>query len=163
MEYLDLYDNERNLTNEKICRGDEIPDNRYILLTCIIIENSKNELLMQFTSPEKNSVWALTGGHVTTGEDTLSTIIRESKEELGLELDRDNIELITTKQCGPTFFDLYYVQKDVTIEELSLQKEEVDFVKWCTLDELDKYSKEGTLRKSNINMLNDFKKYKNLK
>ena len=84
MEYLDLYDNERNLTNEKICRGDEIPDNRFILLTCIIIENSKNELLMQFTSPEKNSVWALTGGHVTTGEDTLSTIIRETKEELGV-------------------------------------------------------------------------------
>ena len=31
MEYLDLYDNERNLTNEKICRGDEIPDNSFIV------------------------------------------------------------------------------------------------------------------------------------
>lgn len=163
MEYLDLYDNERNLTNEKICRGDEIPDNRFILLTCIIIENSKNELLMQFTSPEKNSVWALTGGHVTTGEDTLSTIIRETKEELGLNLENDKIELITTKQCGHTFFDLYYVQKDVSINDLILQKEEVDYVKWCTLDELDQYINERTLRKSNINMLNDFRKYKNLK
>ena len=34
------------------------------------------------------------------------------------------------------FFDLYYLEKDIDIKDLVLQEEEVELVKWVTLDEI---------------------------
>ncbi len=70
LEYLDLYDENKNLTGEKIIRPKgkpQVPKNRYINLVIIFIRNSKGEFLFQKTSKEKGSVWATTGGHVQSG------------------------------------------------------------------------------------------------
>lgn len=40
MEYRDLYDENKNLTGEKISIGDDIPKDKYINTVVIFIENS---------------------------------------------------------------------------------------------------------------------------
>ena len=43
MEYRDLYDENKNLTGEKIKKGDSVPNGRYYITVVVWIENSKGE------------------------------------------------------------------------------------------------------------------------
>ena len=152
MEYLDVYDKDRNKTGKIIIRGDKsnITDGEYINLVLIFMKNSKNEYLIQKTSIEKGGVWATTGGHVKSGSDSRQTVIEEVQEELGLDISNDDFKLIDTNFFGHAMLDAYYMEKDIDIDLLKLQKEEVNFVKWLSQDDIYKLIEKGTFRKSNI-------------
>ena len=80
MELLNVYDNEGNLLDKVIPRGDKsvvLNDNEHIGVVVIFIENSKGEFLMQKTSVEKGSEYSSTGVHIDKGETPLSSIVRE--------------------------------------------------------------------------------------
>ena len=47
MEYRDLYNSDRILTGEKILKGEQIPENNYIMMVVIFIENNNHEFLIQ--------------------------------------------------------------------------------------------------------------------
>ena len=139
MELLDIYDNEGNITGRKIIRGDKtaiLKDNEHIAIAVIFIENNKSEFLIQKTSQEKGGEFSSTGGHVDSGETPLETIKREVKEELGINIDNDLIE-----EYGYLLYDmplryLFYLRKDIDIKDIVIQKEEVDYVKYMTIDEI---------------------------
>ena len=84
-EYTDLYDENKNLTGEKLFRekGTKliVPKGRYSIVVLVFIENSKGEFLFQMTSKRKKNVWATTGGHVKSGHTSKEAIIEEIKEE----------------------------------------------------------------------------------
>ena len=63
MEIRDLYDKDRNLTGETILKGEQIPENRYIIVMLIFIQNSEGKFLIQKRSKIKNGKYATTGGH----------------------------------------------------------------------------------------------------
>ena len=154
MEYLDLYDKNKKLTGKKILRGvDEIPKDNYINIVVIFIENSKGEFLIQKTSIKKGSIWATTGGHVKSGQTSKEAIIEETKEELGIDISKEKIKLIVSKRFDDVFIDSYYLKKDINIDKLLLQKEEVELVKWLSIDEINKLIKENKFRESNIEFL----------
>lgn len=56
-EYTDLYDDNKNLTGEKIFREKgtklEVPKGKYTIVVLAFIENSKGEFLFQMTSKER--------------------------------------------------------------------------------------------------------------
>ena len=139
MEKRDLYDANRNLTGETIFKGESIPDGRYIVVVLVYIQNSKGEFLIQKRSLEKNGKYASTGGHAKSGETGLQGIITEIKEELGLDVTQNELELIFSgrEDKEQVFFDLFYLKKDFDIQNLTLQKEEVDFVKWFSVSEIN--------------------------
>lgn len=109
--------------------------------------NSKNEVLLQKRSPNKNefpNVWDVAvGGHVRSGQKSLQTAQRETEEELGLDLKEDDFEFAFSFVDSMTykdltindFVDVYIVRKDVDLKRLQLQKEEVGTVKWMPLTE----------------------------
>lgn len=153
LEYLDLYDENKNLTGEKIIRPKgkpQVPKNRYINLVIIFIRNSKGEFLFQKTSKEKGSVWATTGGHVQSGQTSENAIINEVSEELGIDISADNFKLIDTSKFGIVFIDTYYLKKDIDINNLKLQVEEVELVEWLSLQKINNLIAHNKLRKSNI-------------
>lgn len=155
MEYLDLYDEKCKRIGKTILRGSEIPDKCYIMITIIFIENSNHEYLFQLTSKEKGGVWATTGGHVKSGDDSFNTILREVEEELGYELNPERIKLIHRGMSNGRIFDVYYIKEDIDIEKLTLQKEEVDQVKWLSKKDIEALVKEGLIRLSNVKIMND--------
>ena len=59
MEYLDLYDENRNLIGEKILRSRDmkIEDGKYIYIVIVFIQNSEGKFLIQKTSKEKESIF----------------------------------------------------------------------------------------------------------
>lgn len=137
MELLDLYDDSGNKTGEVIERGTKI-NNGNVMLSIIFIKNSNNEFLIQKTSEEKDSIFSSTGGHVTHNENGLNTIVRELEEELGLKVSPNEVKFIDflkmpNKHC---VVNLYLLEKNINIETLKLQKEEVDYVKWMSKGEI---------------------------
>ena len=123
MEKRDLYDKNRNLTGETIFKGEPIPEGKYIIVILVTIQNSKGEFLVQKRSKQKDGKYAFTGGHVKTGETSIEGMMAEIKEEIGLSVEPEELELIFS---------------DLNISELVLQEEEVESVQWSTLEEIEK-------------------------
>ena len=104
----------------------------------IILLNENNEILIQKRSSSVSYCplkWELSSsGHVKSGESVLEAAIRETKEELGVLLDANNMKLIHSSIMGNALSHTYIARiKNST--EFNLQKEEVEEVKYVSLYE----------------------------
>lgn len=125
-----------------------MPIGKYIIVVLVFIENSNGEFLFQMTSKRKNSVWATTGGHVKSGQTSKQTILEEIKEELGIEINSKEIKLFKTYKYEGAFKDVYYIKKDVNIYDLTYQKDEVEYAKYLTKEEIIKLiNTNGNIKK----------------
>lgn len=138
MEERDLYDENRNLTDLKINKGDNTPQGLYHLTVVVFIENDKGELLLQKRTKAKGSQWALTGGHPKSGEDSVQGILSEIKEELGFEAENADLKLIRSYRTQNSFRDVFYLRKNLDIKSLTIQKDELEDIKWFTTEEIIK-------------------------
>lgn len=148
MEYLNVYDNNKNKLDKKIVRGDKLSNDEHILVAVIFIKNKDNKYLIQKTSLEKGGLYSTTGGHVLYNEDSKTSIIREVKEELGIDIANDDIKYIGSILFGVPFGDIYYLEKDIDIDNVKLQKEEVSYVSYMTKEEIDDLIKKEKITKS---------------
>ena len=151
MEKRDLYDKERKLTGETIFKGDAIPENKYIVVVLVFIQNSEGKFLVQKRSERKNGKYATTGGHPKSGENSIEGIITEVKEEIGLDLNPADLKLYFSgrSETEQVFWDDYYIKMDVpNIESLKLQEEEVASVEWLSENEIHKLMKEDKFFKN---------------
>lgn len=91
------------------------------------------------------NIWDVTaGGHVLAGEFGFEAIIREAKEELGIELNKNEMTFlgssISTNNkadiINKHFNEYYIVNKDLDETRLTLQKEEVSEVKWIDKNDI---------------------------
>lgn len=156
LEKRDLYDANRNLTGKTIYKGEEIPEGSYINVVLVFIQNSEGKFLIQKRSERKNGLYATTGGHPKSGENSLQGIITEVKEEIGIDLNPEDVELYYGGRSDEerVFWDDYYVKMDIpNIENLKLQEEEVASVHWFTADEII------DLMKNDLFFMNHFEEF----
>lgn len=135
-ELRDLYDENSNKTDKTYRKGDKIPKGYYPMVVMIVIRNSKGEFLMQKRSTAKGGDWGVTGGHPKSGETPLEGIITEVKEELGLDFANEKIIEYDSGCDGTECYKMYFVNKDISIENIKIQEEELSEVRWFTLSEL---------------------------
>ncbi len=152
MEYLQVFDQKGNALNESVVRNKKmnLPNGKYFKTVIVYIQNSKGEILIQKTSKQKGSEWATTGGHVPFAVSSLDTMHNEILEELGIDIEKEKLEYIWTEKDSDALQDDYFLQMDIDIDKLSLQKEEVEFVKWITVSEIEKMIQENNFREGNI-------------
>ena len=152
MEYLQVFNKDKKALDEKVLREDKykLPDGKYFMIVLIFIMNSEGKFLMQKTSKSRNSCIATTGGHVSYGDTGLITVFKEAKEELGLDLDTNEIQYIDTLIFKNGIEEIYFVNKDIDINTLTIQKEEVDYVEWFTVDEIKELINKKEFREGNI-------------
>lgn len=82
-------------------------------------------------------MWDVTcGGCSVAGETSRDTVRRELKEELGLDLSFENIRPNLTVNFDNGFDDFYLINRDIDLASLTLQAEEVQAVRWASLDEI---------------------------
>ena len=163
MELLDVYDNNGNRTGRVVVRGDksiELNSNEHIAVGVIYIENDQGEFLIQKTSKEKGDNYSSTGGHIDSGETPLESIKRETKEELGLNIDdEDIIELGYLLYDRPIRF-MFYLKKNVDIKELVIQEEEVEYVKFMAIEEINNLIQNGLMVESHAKIFKKVMEYK---
>jgi len=147
MELWDIYDENRVRTGKTIVRGQNFGDERYHLIIHVAIFDSKGRMLIQRRLKEKKpwpDLWDIScGGSVIAGEDSRTAAQREVMEELGLKVDLTDVRPHFTMNYVRGFDDFYTVIRDVKIEDLKLQKEEVADAKWATIEEIKKLHEEG--------------------
>ena len=164
MELWDLYDKNRKLTEDTMVRGDEMKPDTYHLVIHVVIFNSENQMLIQKRKHDKASnpnMWDISvGGSVTAGETSQFGAMRETEEELGLQIDLHNQlpHLSITFERG--YDDIYIVNREADIRKLAVPNDEVSDVKWATIDEILQMIAEGTFinyRQSLIQLLFDMR------
>ncbi|MCQ2570767.1 MAG: NUDIX domain-containing protein [Candidatus Saccharibacteria bacterium] len=105
------------------------------------IYNDKNEILVQKRSMAKRKYpgyWDMPcAGHVEAGESTVNGVIREAKEEIGVDIAEKDCEFVfefiedSAWEIGQVFF----VKINKNVDEFALQEEEVDSVSWLNFDD----------------------------
>ena len=166
MELWDLYDSGRNKLNKTMIRGEKQPKNTYRIIVHICIFNSKGKMLIQQRQPFKkgfSNMWDITvGGSAIAGDDSRTAAQRELLEELGIDHDFSVLRPALTINFELDFDDMYVIKKDVEIDKLKLQYEEVQKVKWADQEEINKLLDEGMFipyHKSLIDLLFYMKDY----
>ena len=83
------------------------------------------------------------GGGVDAGETSRQGAEREFREELGIPLDLSGLRPSVTVNFDGGFDDFYILTKDLSLESLTLQKEEVRSVRWASLKEVLEMREQG--------------------
>ena len=135
-ELRDLYDINSNKTDKTYYKGDTIPEGYYPMVVMVVIRNSKGEFLMQKRVESKGGDWGVTGGHPKSGETPIEGIITEVREELGLDFSNEKFIEFDSGCDGKDCYKMYFVTKDINIEDISIQKEELSEVRWFSMEEL---------------------------
>ena len=143
-EYWDIYDKNRKKTGKIVERGvyEFEPGEYHIVVTGIIL-NSKNEILITKRAEHKKFglMWECNGGSVLAGETSLQGVIRELKEEVGVEFKKREAIFLKEVKGGkkyPDFKDLWLFRRDVKKEEITFPDGEAIDYKWVTIDEFMK-------------------------
>lgn len=156
-EQIDLYTIDRERTGETAFRGTHLADGRYRLVIHVCIFNSRGEMLIQHRHPEIlrwPGYWDVSvGGAATAGDTSRSAAERETREELGIELDftRERPAISVTFRGG--FDDFYLVTADLDADSLVLQAEEVTEARWASLQEIESMIDEGSFIPYEKNLL----------
>ena len=153
MEFWEVLDGEGNPTGEIIEKFDKkvFENGIYHLGTDVWIINSENKILIQKRSKHKRvepNVWAMTGGSVILGEKSLEAIVREAKEELDIDINSDDLKLITKFKTSNVWIDTYILKGDYDISKMNFKEEEVSDAKWVTWKEIDDLVKNGQFMKN---------------
>ncbi|MBO5348274.1 MAG: NUDIX domain-containing protein [Clostridia bacterium] len=112
-----------------------------------IIDEKGNILLQKRSSNKKlwPNMWDVTvGGHVDAGEFGRQALIREVKEELGIEINDDDIKYLVgstsiNKQgdiINKHYNECYLITKNIDISDIKIQIEEVSEVRYFSKKEL---------------------------
>lgn len=150
MEYLDVVDENGNQTGEIKLRKECHRDGDWHKVAYIFVVNEKGEVILQKRSKEKETnpnKWTVSAsGHLSAGDSEIEGAIRELEEEIGVKAEEKDLQyLFTVKE---QYVDdkmkishvgiVYLLEKNVKIEELVLQKEEVSDVKYVPYKEFEK-------------------------
>lgn len=140
MEIWDVLDEHGNHTGRTMVRGEKMNPGEYYLAVHIWIKNSEGQYLIQKRSEEKTlwpGVWAVTGGAVVSGETSLQAAMREVEEELGVRPQGNSMCFLTRIKRKDWFTDLWLLQQDIEIADITMQPGEVDDVRWSTADAIN--------------------------
>lgn len=111
------------------------------------IINKKNEVLLQYRCKDKKlypDTWdASFAGHISAGESSIDAVIREGKEEIGINVDLNKLEYVLTNKeivkykdiDSREFVDIFILRQDFSLDDISFQEEEVSDAKYVSIDE----------------------------
>ena len=160
MELFDLYTADRMKTGRTMVRGEPTPEGYYRLVVHVCIFNQKGEMLIQQRQPFKrgwSNLWDITvGGSAVSGDSSQSAAERETREELGLSIDLTDVRPTMTIYFEHGFDDYYVLTQEVDLNALQLQEEEVQAVRWASLEEILQMIDDGQFipyEKSQIELL----------
>ena len=96
-EIWDLYNEKRELTGRDHIRGEEIPQGYYHLVVHVWIRDGNGKHLISQRSADRPMLplkWECVGGSALKGEDSMEAALRETKEEVGIDLSPDDGRIV---------------------------------------------------------------------
>ena len=152
-ELIDVYDAQRNRTGKTVPReGAFMHEGEYMLYVLAIVQDLQGNYLITRRSLDKHWAagwWEVTGGGVLSGETSEQAVVREVREEVGLDVTGQDLapvhsyENVDSKGGDNYIVDIYRFSLDVTEDDVTLQDSEAIGCKFATWDEICALAEEG--------------------
>ena len=123
--------------------------------------NDDKKILVQKRSKYKKlepNVWAMTGGSVIYGETPTQTIVREAKEELGIDLNPNRLQFMTEFKTQNVWVKTFILKQNLDISQMIFSEDEVADAKWLTWNEIDDLVKDDNFIQNRWNFVKDYLK-----
>ncbi|MBE6787911.1 MAG: NUDIX domain-containing protein [Ruminococcaceae bacterium] len=147
IEKWDILDENGLPTGKTTLRGRNFLKNgEYHLVVHIWVFSSDGKILIQRRSDNKPLMpgeWAATGGAAVSGENSYTAANRELFEELGICSNSKTLKKAFRIKRRNSLLDVWFLESNVPIEKLKLQKTEVAEAKWVTVNELKTMIEDG--------------------
>ena len=139
MEKFDIYNAQKQKIGTGHPRGVPLPKGQYRFLATVIVYNAAGELLMQQRVASKkswSSYWTPgASGAVIAGETVAEGASRELLEELGIAHDFSNTPSRLSVSFAEGWDEIWLLEWNGDLSELTLQVEEVSAARWVTRDQ----------------------------
>ena len=150
-EFFDVLDENGNKTSKTKLRSEVHRDGDWHKAVHIWIINNNGDVLLQRRCATKDSnpnmLDISSAGHLSAGDDSLTGAIRELKEELNLDVNKEDLKLIKTLKrsskyietfINNEFDDLYILRTDKKLEDMKYQEEEISEIMFVPYKEFKK-------------------------
>lgn len=154
MEIIKVLDKKGNYKGYKKDRQDNLNDDEYVKVIHLWIKIDEDKYLVHQRCKFKKVdpfVWSTVAGYVLNEENTMETLKRELKEEIGVDTIDSEFKLLDTLFPygeNKAIADVYLLEKNINIDTCVLQKEEVM--------DISVFSKEEIETAITIGMFNNF-------
>lgn len=159
-EYFDVLDENGEKTGRTKLRREVHRDGDWHRAVDVFVVKG-DEVLLQKRCATKDSypdTWDLScGGHITAGEDSPETAVRELEEELGLKVRPEELEFVGSFKASArpapdfinnSFNDMYVLRTEAEISELRFQEEEISALKYVPIREFREMVRRGVVYSS---------------
>ena len=147
MELFDLYTADRVKLDRTMVRGDAVPEGCYRIVVHVCVFDPEGRMLIQQRQPFKegwSNMWDITvGGSAVAGDTSRTAAERETREEIGLDIDLTDVRPSLTLYWEHGFDDYYLLTRELDPASLHLQYEEVQAVRWATREEIHRMIDDG--------------------
>lgn len=152
-ELWDIYDENKKLTGRTMRRNDwNMEPGDYHLTVLGVVRHTDGRYLITrrvMTKGWAPGWWEVSGGGVMAGEDSRTAVLREVREETGLDVSGwDGGYLFTYRRDNPQekdnyFVDVYRFTGDFTEQDLHMQAEETDGWMLADAGEIQAFARKG--------------------
>ena len=148
-ELIDICDESNNLTNIQKMKSEAHRMGLWHRAAHIWLYNSKGEILLQLRAKEKPlfpDMWDVSvAGHISSGEDSITSALREIEEEIGLKVKKEDLEFFKLRKVKAIYKGIkncefhysYFLKFDGEIKKLKLQDEEVQEIRFLPIKRIE--------------------------
>lgn len=152
-EYWDIYDAKKQKTGRRMKRNDWcLEDDEYHLTVLGVVRHADGRFLITqrvMTKQWAPGWWEVSGGAAMAGEDSMDAVLREVREETGLDVSgwQGGYQFTYHRENpgkGDNYFvDVYRFTGDFTEEDVHVQTEEAGGFKLATAEEIRALADQG--------------------
>lgn len=156
-ELIDIVDAKGNPTGKTALKSEIHKNGWYHNTIHLWLYNTKGEILLQQRSHKKAIyplLWDVSvAGHIDAGETFIEAALRETKEEIGLQLNASDLQKIGTRLHQSEYKDgaikdyefhqVYISKTENAIYELTPQEDEVEALKFVSFSEFEELLKNS--------------------
>lgn len=107
----------------------------------ILLRGNQVLLTRRFNTDFQDGKYGLPSGHIEEGERVSDSLVRETREEVGLELDPKNVEMSHVMHRGKgahdrEYIDFFFVCRNWSGEPEIKEPHKCDHMQWFDLDHL---------------------------
>lgn len=153
MELWDIYDENKQPTGRTMVRDDwNMKDDEFHLTVQAAIMRPDGRFLItrrKLTKSWGAGWWEVSGGGVLSGETSREAVIREVREETGLDVTSAKSDLAFTyrrdnhEEKNNYFVDVYRFELDFDESDVTVQEEEVEEFRLATPEEIRALGEQG--------------------
>lgn len=157
MELWDGYFKDGSFAKITLIRGNPIPKGIYHMVCEVLVRHTDGDFLLMQRDPTKKNFpgfyEATAGGSALKGEDRITCVKRELKEETGIDCSAFRQVNSVVSDANRTIYHIFYCETDCDKNSIKLQPGETCAYAWVSAEKLKNLIKEGKLCPGNAERL----------